>query len=287
MLIEIRHRTTYDYSAPVRLDLQTMRLKPREDSRLRIVAFDLHVTPRPTHQSDGVDEEGNPMVWVRVDGDVHRFEIVTDSLVETVPRTITEADLAESARELPVRYAPDERFQLQRFFVPPWVDPGVNAYAHRIAEAAGGRALAFLEALARAVHKDHAYRARIEGPPWTPEETLAKRQGTCRDFTVLFMEACRAMGIATRFVSGYHIRERDNEGGELHAWAEAFLPGVGWWGFDPTIGKIVNDRHVALAAAPTPSGAAPVTGSFWGANVRSTLEAEVAVRPAPARRAIS
>jgi transglutaminase-like putative cysteine protease len=96
------------------------------------------------------------------------------------------------------------------------------------------------------------------------------------------MEACRALGIATRFVSGYHVRERDNAGRELHAWAEAFLPGYGWQGYDPTIGKLVFDRHVPVATSATPVGAAPIMGSFWGNNVRSTLQATVDARILPA-----
>lgn len=278
MIIEIQHRTAYWYSAPVRLGLQTIRLKPRADSRHRLLSFSLAVSPRPAFQSEGIDEEGNAMVWVRVDGAVDRFEINVISRVDTVPTRPENGMLANGARQLPMEIAPAIQSELQQYFVPPWVDPNVRAYSETIATSTNRNALDFLETLAFRIHKDHAYRGRIEGPPFSPDITLARREGTCRDFTVLFMESCRAQAIATRFVSGYHVRERDNAGRELHAWAEAFLPGYGWQGYDPTIGQIVLERHVPVASAATPSGAAPLMGSFWGMNVTSTLEASVDAR---------
>lgn len=278
MMIEIRHRTTYTYNPPARLDLQTIRLKPRADARQRVLSFDLEVSPTPVFKSEGIDEEGNVMVWVRVDGELTYFEIRMTARVETVPATPEKGLLAPGAARLPLQLPTDSRSKLQPYFMPPWVDPSVKVYANEIAQSANWSTLEFLEALALRIHKGLSYRARLEGPPWTPDVTLARRQGTCRDFTVLFMEACRALGIATRFVSGYHVRDRDNTGHELHAWAEAFLPGFGWQGYDPIIGKIVQDRHVAVATAAIPIGAAPIMGSFWGNNVRSTLQASVDVR---------
>jgi transglutaminase-like putative cysteine protease len=106
--------------------------------------------------------------------------------------------------------------------------------------------------------------------------------GSCRDFTVLFMEACRAVGLAARFVSGYEegdstVLERD-----LHAWAEVYIPGGGWRGFDPTHGLAVADRHVALVASAFPQFTAPVTGSTQeGGRVSSRLTTEVRVKRLP------
>ena len=96
-------------------------------------------------------------------------------------------------------------------------------------------------------------------------DTLSLGTGSCRDFANLFMEAARHLGLAARFVSGYLYAEPSAANyGSTHAWAEVFLPGAGWKGFDPTIGKIVGTDHTAVAVARLPESVPPVAGSFVG-----------------------
>jgi len=107
------------------------------------------------------------------------------------------------------------------------------------------------------------------------QDTLANREGSCRDMAVLYIEACRHVGIASRFVSGYVERRPPGEPRELHAWAGVYVPGAGWRGFDPTQGLAVSNRHLTLATAAQPAGAAPVTGSFGGNGATATLESSI------------
>jgi transglutaminase-like putative cysteine protease len=95
----------------------------------------------------------------------------------------------------------------------------------------------------------------------------------------LFIDVCRALGIAARFVSGYEESETlgVGEGGELHAWAEIYIPGAGWRGYDPSRGLAVAQSHVAVAAAATATGTAPVTGTYRGSAITTDFEAEVRV----------
>ena len=95
-------------------------------------------------------------------------------------------------------------------------------------------------------------------------KTLACGTGSCRDFAFLFMEAMRCLGLAARFVSGYLYAPLIAEIGSTHAWAEVYLPGAGWKGFDPTIGKIVGSDHIAVAVARLPEAVPPIAGSFAG-----------------------
>ena len=98
-----------------------------------------------------------------------------------------------------------------------------------------------------------------------PTETLEKNSGSCRDFATLFIEACRSWGLAARFVSGYMLCEATEAGrATTHAWAEVYLPGAGWKGFDPTSGILAGSRHVAVAVSRHPEAAAPIAGSFTG-----------------------
>lgn len=123
-----------------------------------------------------------------------------------------------------------------------------------------------LVGLNRAVSARIGYQVRLEPGVWTPEETLAQGRGSCRDSAWLLIALLRTLGFAARFVSGYLVQtSRSGEGEEiltcdLHAWAEAFLPGAGWVGFDTTSGLLTAQGHVPLAATPSPQHAAPVSG---------------------------
>jgi transglutaminase-like putative cysteine protease len=94
----------------------------------------------------------------------------------------------------------------------------------------------------------------------------------------VFLEASRSKGFASRFVSGY-VAYEDAEQGELHAWAEVYLPGAGWRGFDATTGLAVGEQHMVLVRSAHPDRAAPLSGSFRGA-ANATLTAEVSIEPA-------
>jgi transglutaminase-like putative cysteine protease len=102
--------------------------------------------------------------------------------------------------------------------------------------------------------------------------------GSCRDFTVLYMALCRSLGLACRFVSGYHIAESQAEA-ELHAWAEVYLPGAGWRGFDPTYGVAVQENHIALSASPYPEFCLPISGHYKGL-ANSKLETKIQINQA-------
>ena len=122
--------------------------------------------------------------------------------------------------------------------------------------------------------------ARAAFPKWaamSPSETLASKRGARRDLAVLFMYASRSLEIASRFVSGY-IHEPGRIGtSELHAWAEVYLPGGGWRGYDPSRGIAVSDQHIPVATGPEPQWAAATEGFFIGNASDSTIDYEVTV----------
>ena len=96
----------------------------------------------------------------------------------------------------------------------------------------------------------------------------------------MFVAVCRAVGLAARFVSGYQEGDLESDQpNDLHAWAEVYIPGGGWRGFDPTLGLAVGDRHVAIAAAADPKQAAPVSGTLRSASQAKTLlESKILLR---------
>ena len=136
-----------------------------------------------------------------------------------------------------------------------------------------------LDRINRAICRDFRYQAREEPGVQSPAQTLSNRSGSCRDFAGLFLETCRHLGLASRFVSGYHTNPAGLAGaGSTHAWAEVYLPGPGWKGFDPTAGVVTGSEHIEVAVARHPETVPPVAGSYVGpAAPRPTLRVSVRV----------
>ncbi len=141
----------------------------------------------------------------------------------------------------------------------------------------GHKTQPFLLRMTEWINYEFATETRYEGDARSPLETLTTKLGACRDLAVLFMDACRSQGIAARFVSGYVYDPFRTHGSELHAWAEVYIPGGGWRGYDPTIGVAVADGHIAVATGPEPQWAAPTEGSYIGTADDSTIDYEVKI----------
>jgi transglutaminase-like putative cysteine protease len=116
------------------------------------------------------------------------------------------------------------------------------------------------------VHRSIAYRRRDDKGVQTPVQTLERGNGTCRDMATLTMDAARALGVAARFASGYLHGTSSMAGtAATHAWAEAYVPTLGWRGFDPTLGTETSLRHIVTGVSTHPRGVMPISGSFLGA----------------------
>jgi transglutaminase-like putative cysteine protease len=107
---------------------------------------------------------------------------------------------------------------------------------------------------------------------------LTGRAGSCRDLAVLFCAVCRAVGVAARFVSGYECGATSMEHAYMHAWAEVYLEGGGWRGYDPSRGLAVSTFHVPVAAAADAQLAAPVSGTYRGA-AGSKMDFSISIQP--------
>ena len=280
MQFHIKHATRYRYSRPVFCEPMTIRLRPREDAAQRLLRYNLWIDPQPAGVSDYVDVDGHTATQVWFDQPATALSIVVSSIVETLRTNPFDYLLSPEGLAAPLRYNDTVRLALLPYLQQGDADSEVAAAAARVVKNCGGRLPAFLSELTQCLYADFTRYIRREGPPLEPAETLRRQQGSCRDLTELFNAVCRSVGLAARFVSGYHEQE-DLEGRRfLHAWSEVYLPGAGWRGYDPTAGLAVADRHVALAASTSPILAAPTCGTFRGNGADSTMETQLVIRTA-------
>ena len=262
MWFRIQHDSWYRYDVPVALAEHVLRLTPRAGG-IRLLSHQLRVEPEPSSWRNELDELGNALTRVSFLGSTQSFRVTSEVELETLPPASLELALSS----LPWAAAQG-------------IESSVRGFAEGIASQVGYQPVAFLDQLTRTLFSSFDRHVRPTGAARSAEETLALRQGACRDLTVLFLEACRHCGIAGRFVSGYQGQAQTPDGQRhLHAWGEVFLPGVGWRAWDAMHGVRVTDGHVALCAAPHQAATMPIEGGFWfqGSTVNSTLDHSVRI----------
>lgn len=281
MIFEVAHRTFYRFERPVFLEPHVLRLRPRCDATQHLLSYRLAIAPEPAGLSEGLDAEGNPMACAWFDGETESLEIsvaFTAQALRSNPFAYLVTDSGPAS--LPATYPGGLEPVLAPYRSAP-TGEAVVALAEDLRRETGGETLGFLAALNDRIYRKCQVILRETGDPWPAERTWAEKRGSCRDLAVLFDAACRAVGLAARFVSGYQEGDRIQEERYLHAWSEVYLPGGGWRGYDPTHGLAVADRHLAVAASRDPAGAAPVTGTFRGTGVGARMEYELEIRTEP------
>lgn len=281
MFFRIHHRLSYTYDRPVFLEPMALRLTPRQDGSQRILEHQLRLEEAPAGLSRVLEPDGTDATVAWFEQERDQLTITVDMLVETLRSNPFDWIVTHpEAQQLPVGY-PEAEVRSLAGCLQDGVDSGVGTWARSIATGVDGSATAFLSALADTIHHGFHHVGRLEGEPTDPAETLETRTGACRDTAMLFVAACRSQGLAARFVSGYSMHHPPEVSEhELHAWAEVYLPGGGWRGFDPSLGLAVADGHVVLAAAPDHHLAAPVSGRYRGTGVSSTLAYQIHLQAA-------
>lgn len=272
MRVSLTHTTVYRYSAPVFLEPHVIRLRPRDDAAQRLLSYDLVLDPQPAGQASLCDYNGNTVVQAWFHELLDRLTVRSRFEAETLRENPFDFLLPlNSELALPFRYLGPAAAMLAPYASAANVAEPVREYALSAARDAGLQAMPFLAELNWRISQSFRVIHREHGPPLATAETLRLGEGSCRDLAVLFCEACRSVGLAARFVSGYDRAAAGEAPAYMHAWSEVYVPGGGWRGYDPSRGVAVTDSHLAVAAAFDAELASPITGSYRG-GARASMD---------------
>ena len=267
MRIRVEHSTTYCYTEPVRFGRHRLVLRPREGHDIRVEQMRLQV--EPAHRLEWVlDVFGNSVALVDFLEPADRLAIVSEVIVERMA-PFPARDLHGPWRiAFPPTYEPLEAAIVAPYQAPSFLDGAgpVQAWLQADLTTDPADAEGTMVALASLVNRTIRYRRRAEKGVQPPAETLELGTGSCRDMATLMMDAARLLGVAARFASGYlHCAASEAGHASTHAWAEVYLPTLGWRGFDPTSGGAITPRHIVTGVSHHPRGVMPVSGIYVGA----------------------
>lgn len=264
--LNISHVTEYRFATPVTLLQHRLLLRPRESHDVRIESSILDIFPGHVLQwkRDVLD---NSVALVSFTEVSDRLRIASNVVIQHYEDNPFDFLVDDYAVNHPFDYAGTEQAELAPFLqsVYPSDRDAVRSWLDGLDLQRPVETFTLLDRLNRQIADQFFYRVREEEGVQPPTQTLACNSGSCRDFATLFIEACRCLGLASRFVSGYLFTSGfDTDNASTHAWAEVYLPGAGWKGFDPTSGEVASNRHIATAVARHPEAVPPVGGSFIG-----------------------
>lgn len=282
--VAISHKTHYSFDKHISLAPHVFRLRPAPHSRTPIEAYTFKISPKNHFINWQQDPFGNYLARVV-------FPEKTDHLfidVEVIAKmeTINPFDffMEEYAEKYPFEYPTQLKKELVPYLEIKESGEKLNQWLKTISFDDGIRTIDFLVQLNQKLQADISYNIRMEAGVQSCEETLTSLTGSCRDSAWLLVQILRHYNIASRFVSGYlvqltaDIKSLDGPSGpeadftDLHAWVEAYIPGAGWIGLDPTSGLMAGEGHIPLCCTPDYVSAAPVTGAIDPCNVTFDFE---------------
>jgi transglutaminase-like putative cysteine protease len=268
----VTHRTTYRYSEPVRFGAHRMMLRPRDSHEMRLLSATL-TTSLPARFAWTYDVFGNEICTGHFDGMTEELSIESRLEIDRFPSAVPTSFVSGRESPFPIVYSRDEITDLGATMqsATGGYPDDLHVWIADLPNRHPGGARDLLTGLCQEIHCQFIYQTRFEQSTQDPVTTFRSRAGACRDFAALFIACARHLGFGARFVSGYLFDPLPLDGGVVvkgagasHAWADVYLPDVGWIEFDPTNGLVASDQLIRIAAVREPYQAQPVSGSFVG-----------------------
>lgn len=254
MRLTIGHETFYRFEEPAKHSIQYLRLTPGSSACQRVLSWSVSTPGTLTPWIDGF---GNSAHVSTIDGEHDEIKVLVEGVVETVD---TSGILASRDGLPPQLFLRDTPFTQ--------IGEATQALVGEVKEQIAGDTLSGLHALTNLIADKVAYMSGATTVETSAEEAVAAGTGVCQDHAHIFLTCARWCGIPSRYVSGYILAGQSNDSHVAsHAWAESYIPGLGWVSFDPANRQSATEEYVRLAIGFDYMGAAPVRGSRLGGGV--------------------
>ena len=272
--ITVDHQTDYRYARPVSFGEHSLFLRPRESQTIHVESFALGTTPESRLRWVR-DCFNNVVAVVSFGTQQHeRLSFRCRMVFEVAEENPFDFILETRAAEFPFGYDEREKSALAPYLEPEESErwPILDWARQHLGDPSKSReTISLLTDLNLAIHRNVGYEQRDEEGTQSANETLERGRGSCRDLAQMFVATSRQLGLAARFVSGYLYEPVRPDGsvasnvaaGSMHAWAEVYLPGAGWRGFDPTNGLLADHHFLPAAVANVPDWVSPIQGRYF------------------------
>jgi transglutaminase-like putative cysteine protease len=286
MFYSIRHITRFRYSNPIRESVMELRMQPRSETHQALRNFQISTNPRAQLYAY-TDHFGNAVYYFNVLRQHDELRIDTQSVIEVkdLAALPAQADTLEWERYNSLNLT-GEHYDLIEDSAFARGSPALFEFvaAHGL-EKPKGDPLTALAHLNAAIYSAFDYEVGATEVHSPIEHALAAKRGVCQDFAHIMIAIARRWAMPARYVSGYlyHRRQDKDRSSQdaTHAWAEVYLPSIGWVGFDPTNNIPAGDRHIRVAVGRDYADVPPTRGTFKG-DSESDLAVSVAVEPTSA-----
>ncbi len=282
MIYETIHETRFEYSSPVSVSHQVLRLKPRPTPGQTLHSWSFRSQPIPSSQELSTDFFGNEVLDISLEGRHKKLTITANSIVEVLSGQEIMFELSppweEAVQALRVGTSDDSLAASQFCYESPFVPIDGAGRDYALPSFPSGQPLlkGALD-LTRRIYRDFEYRGDVTDVYTPVREVLQQREGVCQDFAHVQLACLREMGLAARYVSGY-LRTYPSEGQEeligsaaSHAWLSVWCPQYGWVDFDPTNNMVPSDEHITVAWGRDYGDVSPVNGFIVGGGSHKVL----------------